>query len=62
MEKKYENYVLQITICSQQIYGMLMIKSYLAEGIHNVKCNVMVIKNLKRVELNTKIATDFLNT
>ena len=32
-----------------------------AKGIHKIKCNI-IIKNMKLVELNTKIASAFLNT
>ena len=35
----------------------------LAKGIHKIKCNTMKKKkNVKLAELNTKIATAFLNT
>ena len=35
--------------------------NYFAKGIHKIKCNI-IIKNMKLVELNTKIVSAFLNT
>ena len=33
----------------------------LSEGIHRTKCTVMMIKNVRLVELSINIATVFLN-
>ena len=64
MENKLQkiSYILQFIDSARSMASSLSsLVNNLSEGIHRSKCRVMMIKNVRLVELSINIATVFLN-